>query len=88
MRELRDICREDGIPCIVSLHQLDIATAFADRIVGLAGGRIVFDGPPARLPADHLARIYGGLPADAVADMAPPAEAANAFNPKKLEVVG
>ena len=88
MRELRDICREDGIPCIVSLHQLDIATAFADRIVGLAGGRIVFDGPPARLTADHLARIYGGLPADAVADMAPPAEAANAFNPKKLEVVG
>jgi len=88
MSELRDICREDGIPCVVSLHQLDLATAFADRIVGLAGGRIVFDGPPARLTADHLARIYGGLPAEVAADTAPPAATANAFTPRKLEVVG
>lgn len=87
MCTLRDICREDGIPCIVSLHQLELATAFADRIVGLAGGRIVFDDSPSRLTAEHLARIYGDAPKSLAAAPTPPA-VANAFIPKKLEVVG
>ncbi|MCB1889371.1 MAG: phosphonate ABC transporter ATP-binding protein [Rhodocyclaceae bacterium] len=42
---LRDVCRQDGIPAVVSLHQLDLARAFADRIVALAEGKVVFDGP-------------------------------------------
>jgi len=36
---------------------------FADRILGLRAGRIVFDGPPERLDDGALARIYGhGFP--------------------------
>lgn len=59
MTILRDVCREDRIPVIVSLHQLDFAKAYADRIIGLSGGEIVFDGPPADLTETALTRIYG-----------------------------
>lgn len=57
---LRQICREDGITAVVSLHQLEYAQRFADRIIGLADSRIVFDGAPDELDDDHLARIYAG----------------------------
>ena len=53
------ICREDGLTAIVSLHQLEFARRFADRIVALAGGAVVFDGPPAALDAAAVRRIYG-----------------------------
>ena len=43
---LRDICKEDGITAIVSLHQLEYARRFADRVVGLADSQIVFDAAP------------------------------------------
>ena len=33
---------------------------FADRIVGMSGGRIVFDGPPDQLADTTLQTIYGG----------------------------
>lgn len=56
---LRAICHEDGVPLIVSLHQLEHARAIADRIIGLDGGRVVFDGPPTELSLEMVARIYG-----------------------------
>jgi len=59
---LHRICRDDGLTAIVSLHQLDLARRFADRIIGIAGGEVVFDGPSAALSAVHVARIYGGAP--------------------------
>ena len=46
---LHGICRADGLTAVVSLHQLDFARRFGERIIGLAAGRIVFDGPPDRL---------------------------------------
>ena len=55
---LRDICREDGITAVISLHQLEYARRFADRIVGLANARIVFDDAPAKLRPEHLNEIY------------------------------
>ncbi len=58
LTKLRDICKEDGTPVIVSLHQLEYARQFADRIIGLSGGQIVFDGPPTHLTDDVLNRIY------------------------------
>jgi ABC-type polar amino acid transport system ATPase subunit len=36
--------KSDGITAIVSLHQLDFARRYSDRIVGLAQGAVVFDG--------------------------------------------
>ena len=60
---LHTICASDGLTAIVSLHQVDLARRFADRIIGLAAGRVVFDGPPASLDAATVAAIYGGQPA-------------------------
>jgi phosphonate transport system ATP-binding protein len=57
------ICREDGITTIMSLHQLELARRFADRVIGLAGGRVVFDGSTADLAADAVQRMYGADPA-------------------------
>ena len=57
---LRDICKEDGITAIVSLHQLEYARRFADRVVGLADSQIVFDAAPSELTDAQLERIYAG----------------------------
>lgn len=51
---LRDICKEDGITAIVSLHQLEYARRFADRVVGLADSQIVFDAAPRNSPMRSL----------------------------------
>lgn len=56
---LRDIARADGMLAIVSLHHVDLAREFADRIVGLRGGRVVFDGAPDAVDPETLAAIYG-----------------------------
>jgi phosphonate transport system ATP-binding protein len=59
---LHGICKADGISAVVSLHQLDFARRYADRVVGLAQGEVVFDGPPSRLGNTEVKRIYGALP--------------------------
>jgi phosphonate transport system ATP-binding protein len=51
---------ESGIPVLVNMHDVELARRFADRIVGMSGGTIVFDGPPAALGDDVLTTIYGG----------------------------
>ena len=60
---LRDISRQDGLPVIVSLHQLEYAYMFADRIIGLSQGRVAFDGPPDAVDDAVLEEIYGSRPA-------------------------
>jgi phosphonate transport system ATP-binding protein len=60
MQLLADIARQRGIPVLVNMHDVELAKRFADRIVGMAGGKIVFDGPPAQLRDDMLRTIYGG----------------------------
>jgi phosphonate transport system ATP-binding protein len=52
------ICREDGITGIVSLHQFELARRFADRVIGLSNGRVVFDGSIDELDRSALQRIY------------------------------
>ena len=51
---------ERGIPVIVNIHNVDLARRFADRIIGMSKGEIVFDGPPRTLEQSHLLQIYGG----------------------------
>ena len=58
LRDLHRICREDGITAIVSLHQVDLARQFADRIIGLANGHIVFEGTSSELGSATLDKIY------------------------------
>lgn len=60
---LHGICKADGISAIVSLHQVGFARRYADRIVGLSQGAVVFDGAPAKLGRTETVRIYGADPA-------------------------
>jgi len=55
---LLSICREDKIPVVLSLHQPELAKIYADRIVALSEGRVVFDGSPDMLCGDLLCEIY------------------------------
>lgn len=59
MEILADINRRDGVTVVVSLHQIDHAFRFCNRIVALADGRIVFDGPPSGISPDVLKDLYG-----------------------------
>jgi phosphonate transport system ATP-binding protein len=59
MKYLQQINRELGITTIVNLHFLDLATAYADRIIGLRSGVLVFDGQGADADAAVFERIYG-----------------------------
>lgn len=60
LERLRRISDEDGLTTLVSLHQLDLARVFARRVIGLAGGEVVFDGPVEDLTEADLIKIYGG----------------------------
>ncbi len=59
MDALRDINEREGITVITNLHTLDTARSYCERIVGMAGGRVVFDGKPSELTADAVNEIYG-----------------------------
>ncbi len=59
MRYLQQINRDLGMTTIVNLHFLDLATAYADRIIGLRDGELVFDGPGSACDAQVFEDIYG-----------------------------
>ena len=57
---LAEVGRSRAIPVLINMHDVVLAKRFADRIVGMSGGRIIFDGPPGELSDDMLKQIYGG----------------------------
>jgi phosphonate transport system ATP-binding protein len=59
MTALRAINREDGITMMDNLHALDMAWSYCDRIIGMAHGKLVFNGLPAALTAVVAQQIYG-----------------------------
>jgi phosphonate transport system ATP-binding protein len=59
MRLLVELAHERGTPALVNIHDVGLAQSFADRIIGLSAGQIVFDGSPQQLTAEVLTKIYG-----------------------------
>lgn len=59
METLKWINAERGITVICNLHSLEIARAYADRVIGLRDGRLVFDGSAEALSDAALADVYG-----------------------------
>src|SRR5690606_17817447 len=59
MDALSDINERDGITVICNLHTLDTARNYCQRIIGMAAGRVVFDGPARELDAEAVRTIYG-----------------------------
>ena len=60
MTLMQELSAAHGFPVIVNIHNVELARRFADRVVGMTGGAVVYDGPPASLSDDYLRRIYGG----------------------------
>lgn len=69
LQYLRQASQELGITVVCNLHQVEFAREFADRVVGMAAGRIVFEGHPSELSEDALKRIYPGLDAAGLRDV-------------------
>ncbi|UGY09061.1 phosphonate ABC transporter ATP-binding protein [Phyllobacterium pellucidum] len=59
MESLRDINEREGLTVITNLHTLDTARHFCQRIIGIQGGKVVFDGGPDDLTELAARRIYG-----------------------------
>jgi phosphonate transport system ATP-binding protein len=59
MRILVELAHECDTPTLVNLHDVGLAQSFSDRIIGLRGGELVFDGPPEQVTAQVLTEIYG-----------------------------
>jgi phosphonate transport system ATP-binding protein len=55
---MHQISKAEKLTVIVSLHQVEFAKAFAERIIGLSQGRVVFDGTVHELTAATLEKIY------------------------------
>jgi phosphonate transport system ATP-binding protein len=76
MDALLRINKHFGITVVCNLHSLDLARNYCDRLIGMAAGRVVFDGAPAAL-TDRIARELYDLEANDVMGSAPaPAAAA------------
>ncbi|OAF19150.1 phosphonate ABC transporter ATP-binding protein [Bradyrhizobium neotropicale] len=65
MDALALVNRQFGLTVLCNLHSLDLARGYCDRLVGMANGRVVFDGTPAAL-TDAAARELYGMDADEV----------------------
>jgi phosphonate transport system ATP-binding protein len=59
MDALRRINRHHGITVLCNLHSLDLARSYCDRLIGMANGRIVFDGAPDALTDAASRELYG-----------------------------
>ena len=59
MRILVELAHERGTPALVNIHDVGLAQSFADRIIGLRKGEIVFDGTAQQVTAEVLTEIYG-----------------------------
>jgi phosphonate transport system ATP-binding protein len=55
---LTRLSAEDGLTLVVSLHQLELAREFFPRLIGLRGGRVVFDRPPAQVGESEFRALY------------------------------
>ena len=59
MQDFVRINQEMGISILLNIHHVELALEYADRIVGIRAGRIVYDGPSANVDQTVLDAIYG-----------------------------
>ncbi|MEZ5175229.1 MAG: phosphonate ABC transporter ATP-binding protein [Acidimicrobiia bacterium] len=59
MQYLQLINDEDGVMVICSLHFLDLVHEYADRVIALNEGKLVFEGTPSQIDDDKFKEIYG-----------------------------
>lgn len=57
---LAEVARVEGLAVLVVLHQPELASRYADRVLGIVAGEIVFDAPPLSLEPSQIAALYEG----------------------------
>ena len=68
MSDFKRINREMNISILINIHHVDLALEFADRVIGIRAGEIVYDGPVSAVTQDVLDVIYNGAPVPKAAD--------------------
>ncbi len=71
MDALQRINRHHGITVLCNLHSLELARGYCDRLIGMAAGRVVFDGAPGELTDAAARELYGIEAREALGDDAP-----------------
>ncbi len=85
MELLLRICQEEHLTVIASLHQVELARGWADRMVGLRDGRTVLDARPQDISSEEVMEIYrGARPAQPGAGAAAPGNPAGPAAPSRL----
>ncbi|TAK11468.1 MAG: phosphonate ABC transporter ATP-binding protein [Anaerolineae bacterium] len=59
MKHLEDINKQDGVTVLCSLHFLDLVHRYADRVIALNEGMVVFEGLPSEIDDQKFKDIYG-----------------------------
>ncbi len=60
MSDFRRINREMNITILINIHHVDLALDFADRVIGIRAGEVVYDGPTQNVTKAVLDEIYSG----------------------------
>ncbi len=76
MDTLRRVASDAGVTVITTLHHVDYARRYADRVLGFRQGALVFDGTSAALDDAALSRIFGADGPEPEAGAAEPLPAA------------
>jgi phosphonate transport system ATP-binding protein len=74
MADLARVARDEGVPTLINIHAVELAREYCDRIVGIALGVVVFDGPAQALDEAAMDRIYRFDREAPPADQVPAAE--------------
>jgi len=59
MKDFKRINQSENITVIANMHHVDMALKYADRVIGINKGEIVFDGPSSEVNEELLKKIYG-----------------------------
>ena len=59
MDEFKKINKELNMSVLINIHHVALALKYADRVIGIKAGEIVYDGPSAEVDSEVLKQIYG-----------------------------
>ena len=60
MGDFKRINKEMNISILINIHHVDLALEYADRVVGIRAGEIVYDGPANKVTKEILDEVYNG----------------------------
>jgi phosphonate transport system ATP-binding protein len=56
--DLAKVARDEGVPTLINLHDVELATEFCDKVIAVAQGMVVYEGPTVGLTDEVLNQTY------------------------------